>query len=279
MRKTIILFSLLFALAACNTNKVGVETVIISSSNLHCDDTCLVFTPNTPAKFEKTPTLFLLHGWSGCYKNWSDKFDLQEISDRTGFRIITPDGFYNSWYVNSTDPNGMQYRKFWDEELWPLMKGKYELDPEYTFITGLSMGGHGAMNLYLDHPENYRSAGSMSGVLNINATNLIDKWVSKVLGEYTPENTRYNEESAVYRLQEYVDTYPMALEKVLIVSCGYEDFYAVCTKEFADKCEELKIPHVEHLSKATHSWKYWGYALEEHLAHFTKILNEANLGF
>lgn len=278
MRKSILLLTFSLLLAACSQN-TPVETIVISSDNLKCDDTCLVFTPNTKGQFEKTPTLFLLHGWSGCYKNWSDKYDLQEISNRTGFRIICPDGFYNSWYVNSSDPEGMQYRTFWDEDLWPLMKGKYGLDPEYTFITGLSMGGHGAINLYLDHPENFRSAGSMSGVLNINHTNLIDKWVSKMLGEYTKENTRYNEESAVYRLQEYVNTYPMALEKVLIVSCGYEDFYAVCTKEFADKCEELKIPHVEHLSKATHSWKYWGYALEEHIAHFTKILKGENLGF
>ena len=61
-----------------------------------------------------------------------------------------------------------------------------------------------------------------------------------------------------------------------LTSCGE---YNKVLKSGADKCEELKIPHVEHLSKATHSWKYWGYALEEHLAHFTKILNGENLGF
>lgn len=278
MRKSIILSTLIAMLSAC-TMKNSEELIVISSENLGCDDTCLVFTPNTKKLFDKVPTLFLLHGWSGCYKDWSKKYPLQEISDKSGFRIICPDGFYNSWYVNSSSTDGMQWRKFWDEDLWPVMCEKYNLDPDYTFITGLSMGGHGAINLFFDHPENYRSAGSMSGVLDLNRTTLIEKWVSKVMGEYLPTNKRYDEESAVNRVEVYAKTYPQAQQKVLIVSCGYEDIYSACAEEFSKKCRELNVPHVQHLSKATHSWKYWGYALEEHISHFTKILNGENLGF
>ena len=153
------------------------QLVVISSPHLHADDSVLVFIPqqfeaNYAEEYcveccgdpDPVPALFLLHGWSGCYRNWADKSDLQRVADESGFIIICPDGFYDSWYVNAKDPNDMQWRDFFDKELYPQIKEKYFLSPEKTFITGLSMGGHGAINLFLDDVSRFRAAGSMSGV-------------------------------------------------------------------------------------------------------------------
>ena len=71
------------------------------------------------------------------------------------FRIICPDGFYKSWYLNNANPALMQWRTFFWEECWPEMDRRYGLKADKTFIDGLSMGGHGAMNLFLDHPERF----------------------------------------------------------------------------------------------------------------------------
>ena len=101
------------------------ELIVFESPNLACNDSVLVYSPrggSAPA-----PALFLLHGWSGDYRNWSEKYDLQQLSDRTGFRIICPDGFYNSWYLDSSDPSGMQWRKFFHQELYPALQEKYGL--------------------------------------------------------------------------------------------------------------------------------------------------------
>jgi putative tributyrin esterase len=275
MRKTIIisLISLLFS----SVDLLSQERIVIKSEYLKCNDTVLVFSPHGDSSAQ-TPALFLLHGWSGCYKDWSNKYNLQEISDRSGFRIICPDGFYNGWYLNNIDSGKMQWRTFWDKELFPKMKQQYHIKPESTFITGLSMGGHGAINLYLDHPENFRSAGSMSGVLNLQHTSLKDKYLSEIIGRYTPDNSLYDSESAVNRLHDYILKYPEASEKWLVITCGYEDYYSKCTIEFCEKCKELGIPYYESLSKADHSWKYWGFALENHIWFFRKILNGENLG-
>jgi S-formylglutathione hydrolase FrmB len=40
-------------------------------------------------------------------------------------------------------------------------------DRKGRFITGLSMGGHGAMYLSAKHPELFSAAGSMSGVADM----------------------------------------------------------------------------------------------------------------
>lgn len=276
MRKTIIISFIYFIALSCS--KQVPEMLIYSSKYLKCDDTCLVFSP-AKANREHVPTLFLLHGWSGCYRDWNNKYDIQEISNRTGFRIICPDGFYNSWYLDNVDTTQMQWRSFWNKEFLPSIIKKYNLHPESTFITGLSMGGHGAIILYLDHPELFRSAGSMSGVLNLQDTSLKETELAKVIGAYSDDNALYDKESAYNRIEDYISNYPEASTKILLVSCGYEDVYAKCTRDFSDKCHKLGIPHVASYSKAPHSWKYWGYALEEHIWQFDRMLRGENMGF
>lgn len=273
--KLCILLTSVFALSINKANSQ--ELMVFESSELKCNDSTLVFTPeeHTENELAQVPTLFLLHGWSGCYKDWGNKYDLQEISNRTGFRIICPDGFYNSWYLNNSDTTKMQWRNFFDKEFFPAIKAKFNLDPERTFITGLSMGGHGAVNLFLDHPENFRSCGSMSGVLDLQLTSLRDTELKKVVGEAV---SRIDEESAVTRARAMKEKLK-EMNKPIIVTCGYNDVYVQCSDVFSKMCREENIPHILILSPGTHSWKYWGFALEQHIFLFKKILAGENLGY
>ena len=275
-----------FLLALLPLGARAQELVVIPSPNLHCNDSVLVFVPKQFESFyapeycveccgepDPVPALFLLHGWSGCYRDWSNHYDIQQVADESGFIIICPDGFYDSWYVNADDPYKMQWRTFFDKELYPKMKEKYYLDPEKTFITGLSMGGHGAINLFLDDPSRFRAAGSMSGVLDLN----YEKGrlgLEGLLGPYEPANPRHDEESAVNRIARAKDS-----GKLMLISCGYSDSLYGASHDFCARCKEAGIPYIEIASPGTHSWKYWGYALHLHLWYFTLILNEENLGY
>lgn len=257
------------------------ERIIITSTNLKCNDTILVFSPQKIKKHPKisydsktssgTPTLFLLHGWSGSYKDWSRHYDLQEISNRTGFRIICPDGFYNSWYLNNIDTSKMQWRTFFNKELYPQMKERYSLDPKTTFITGLSMGGHGAINIFIDDTSRFRTAGSMSGVLDLPSTSLKNTQLSKVIGN---DEQFCLSQSACVRIP-----YIKGIKEPLVISCGYNDVYASNSEKFSSICRVNDIPHVLLLTPGKHSWKYWGFALEQHIQLFIKILNNNNLGY
>ena len=262
------------------------ELVVITSPNLHTNDSVLVFIPQQYAanyapeycvecmgEPESIPALFLLHGWSGCYRDWSNKYDIQQVADESGFMIICPDGFYDSWYVNANDPEKMQWRDFFDRELYPQIMEKFFLNPEKTFITGLSMGGHGAINLFLDDVSRFRAAGSMSGVLDL-AYESGRLGLSELLGPYTPENTRHAEESAVNRVARAKDA-----GKLMVISCGYGDSLYGASRSFCEACKKEGVPYVEIYSPGTHSWKYWGYALRLHLWYFSRILNEENLGY
>ena len=257
-------------LFAINANSQ--ELVVIESKNLKCNDSILIFTPKNVN--EKTPTLFLLHGWSGCYKDWSNKHNIQEISDRTNFRIICPDGFYNGWYLNNTNPEKMQWRTFFWSELFPMMEKKFNLTPEKTFITGLSMGGHGAMNLFIDNPDKFKSAGSMSGVLDLELTPLKNKGENRLPEVIGDKVERLAQESAINRIHKLEGK-----NKPFIISCGYDDFYVRCTDLFSEKCRYMGIPHFVLLTPGKHSWPYWGFALEQHIAFFQKLMRGDNLGY
>jgi S-formylglutathione hydrolase FrmB len=251
------------------------ELMVIRSEYLKCNDSVLVFTPVSYSHSQRgnTPVLFLLHGWSGNYKNWSEKTDIQAVSDKYGFIIITPDGFYNSWYLNNVDPAGMQWRTFFDKELYPLIMDKFDADPEMTFITGLSMGGHGAINIFLDDPERFRAAGSMSGVLNLMGTRLKNSEITKILGPYSDDSPLFLGNSAVNRLDS------LKTEKIMLITCGTQDHLAGSAVDFCKKCDKLKIPNILVLSPGVHSWQYWVYALDLHLFYFSRIVKGEGVGY
>ena len=51
----------------------------------------------TGARF---PVVYLLHGLSGNFKNWSDKTDIAERARKHGFITVFPDGG-DGWYTDS----------------------------------------------------------------------------------------------------------------------------------------------------------------------------------
>ena len=67
--------------------------------------------------------------------------------------------------------------------------------------------------------------------------------------------------------------------KPFIISCGYDDFYVRCTDLFSEKCRYMGIPHFVLLTPGKHSWPYWGFALEQHIAFFQKLMRGDNLGY
>ena len=251
------------------------ELIVINSERLKCDDSTLVFTPQGWTKESPTtPALFLLHGWSGNYRNWNDKADIQAMSDKYGFIIVTPDGFYNSWYLNNIDKSKMQWRDFFDSELYPQISQMYNLEPQSTFITGLSMGGHGAINIFIDDTARFKAAGSMSGVLNLHDTRLKESDMAEVLGPYTEDNTLFTESSAINRVSTIAGT-----KNILLISCGYDDSLAESSRKFAEECAKDEIPYILLMSPGNHSWKYWTFALDQHLFIFSKIANGEELGY
>ncbi len=120
-----------------------------------------------PAKYDPRihyPVLYLLHGYTGGYDNWSTKTKISEYVRDIPMIVVMPDG-ENSWYVNSvTEPND-RFEDYTVKDLPNYIQKAYSVDTTRQGIAGLSMGGYGALVLALRHPAKYRFAGSLSGAI------------------------------------------------------------------------------------------------------------------
>lgn len=270
MKRILIFLSLLFAVHVAATAAPEIE--IIESENLHCNDTVAVYSPTGFSIQKNLPTLFLLHGYSGCWRDWGDHMDIQALCDSTGWRIICPDGFYKSWYLDDADAEKMQWRTFFWEECWPMLDAKFGLDSANTFITGLSMGGHGAMSLFLDHPELFRGAGSMSGVLDLRYSSGSKDLIASILGRKSIE--KCDDQSAVWRLESYASLGKTVIDdKIIVVTCGAQDkTFCPASRIFESRCTLLGIKHVAMYSEGVHNWDYWTYILPYHIGWFSELL-------
>ena len=115
---------------------------------------------------ERFPVIYLLHGLTGHYNNWTDLTKLGDYSQRYRVIIVTPEGG-DGWYTDSSANPTDKYESYIIQELIPEVERKYRTLPtrDKRAIAGLSMGGYGALKFGLKYPEKFVLAGSFSGAL------------------------------------------------------------------------------------------------------------------
>lgn len=261
-----------FSLAA------DVDTVLVHSKSMNRAIKSVVITPASYKSSEtKFPVLYLLHGYSGNYADWVKKVkDLKSLVDQHNMIVVCPDGAFGSWYVDSPVSDSLKYETHISTELPEYIDNRYRtITTRYgRAITGLSMGGHGAMFIAFRHAEKFGACGSMSGALMLH---LITKGygMSKVIGD-TINYKKYYEDWSVYNLIEKKPSMPLNI----IVDCGTEDFIYGMSKATHEKLLQLKIEHDYIERPGKHDWPYWNNAIKYQLVffseYFKKNLEERN---
>ena len=259
---------ILFVMFLCSVFLYPQDTLLFNASCIPYTDSTIVFKPANYDSSISYPLLFMLHGWAGSYSQWSKDADLQGYADKDSLIIVCPDGFYDSWYINSPVEKNSQYVKFFFKELVPAVFNKYNIDKKNIFITGLSMGGHGAIYLYLTHRKFFKSAGSTSGILDITA--FPNNWgLPKVLGPYTSSPNRWKKYSDINLLNKIKGN-----KIPIIVDCGTEDFSFDVNKRFDEKCKELGIPIDFITGPGKHSHEYWKQSIVKHFQFFKSLIDK-----
>lgn len=242
------------------------EQHVFTSKFLPKPDTVWVFKPKQFAESKKYPVLFLLHGYSGNYKQWNKIMDAQKYADQYNMVIVCPDGLFSSWYLNSPAKPNLQFETFFFDELFPTIKAKYSMNEEQVFISGLSMGGHGAMYLFLKHPELFKSAGSTSG--GINLFDGFGKWgLAEVLGNPTKDSplwTQYSVSTLIEGLK--------GSKKPFIFDCGSDDFFYQSNNALKVKCDELKLNATYISQPGGHNSTYWAKSIQQQLQFFNNLI-------
>ena len=262
---SVALFSAAFAQAAtvdtlsvwsASKNK-GVEVVVVVPDGAR--------TKTGPAY----PVLYLLHGYSGYAANWLQvKPELVQLAERDSVIVVCPDG-KNSWYWDSPVDPSMRYETFVSQELLRDIDARYHTraDRSGRAITGLSMGGHGAMWLSLRHKDRFGAAGSTSGGLDIRP--FPDNWeMKKALGEKADNPKRWDDYAAINQIDSIANG-----DLALIIDCGYGDFFAEVNRNFHDKLMERGIDHDYIVRPGVHDGLYWNNSIDYQWLFFKKFFD------
>jgi S-formylglutathione hydrolase FrmB len=228
----------------------------------------VVFKPDNYTESDKYPLLFMLHGHAADYKQWSEIVDLKFFANKYNFIIVCPDGNYDSWYVDSPIDSAVKFESYFFNKLVPEIFKSYGVDKRNIFITGLSMGGHGAINLFFNHPKFFNSAGSTSGILDL--LPFPTNWgIRDVLGNQQSHRENWIKHSAIYNLDEIRN-----LDKKFIIDCGTEDFAYDVNRRFRDSCEVkgIKINCIQ--SSGDHSYEYWNKSIIKHFEFFNGMIQD-----
>lgn len=258
-----------------------VDTIMVNSIAMNKNFKTAVVLPNSYAKSKISyPVLYLLHGAYGHFSDWlkntPNKNLVKNLADQYDLIIVMPEGEKYSFYLDSPINKGSQFETFITKEVIGAVDASYRTiaDKRARAITGLSMGGHGALYLSAKHPELFCAAGSMSGAVDMSV--MLDRQSSAqvielmqpVFGEES-NNRKLYEKHAVLRM---IDTIKVN-QLPLILDCGVDDFLIEPNRELHRQLVYNKVAHDYTERAGAHTWEYWENALPYHLLFFSKIMS------
>jgi putative tributyrin esterase len=203
---------------------------------------------------KRYPVIYLLHGYGGDYQEW-EKIGIVGEAAKLPVILVMPEGD-KSFYVNHHDNPKARWEEYITKELVELTDKTYRTmaDREHRGISGLSMGGYGAITLGLRHPELYSSAASHSGALGILATAPSGDFAEQMRKIFGPDDAK-----------ERQDYDPFALAKGLApeqrphiyIDCGSSDFLLESSRKFIAHLSSLHVDYEYREVPGAHTHAYW----------------------
>lgn len=203
------------------------------------------------------PVIYLLHGYSGDHQQWSQIVRLSQLASRYQVIFVCPDGGYDSWYLDSPIADSVRYQSFIMQTLIPRIDSAYRtLGAEGRAITGLSMGGHGALRLISLFPDSFAAAGSMSGILDLRP--FAGRWnLAGRLGSHERQRDAWDRASAIQLIPLLAGK-----NKGILVDCGSDDFAIAVNRAYRDSARVHGVTLVYEEGPGGHSREYWARRIE-----------------
>lgn len=270
--KRLSVFVALFFVFQMASARPQVDTISVFSAKMNKEIKSVVVLPEKYSKTKKYPVVYLLHGYSDNYKKWVNTVPaIKSLATKHQVILVCPDGGYSSWYFDSPIDPSYQYETHITRELLPYIDTHYATlaKREARAITGLSMGGHGALYLAIRNKELFSNAGSMSGGVDLLAsTKKYD--IAKRIGSFETSPNEWTSRSVLNMVSSLRNN-----ELNLIFDCGVADFFYDINVALHQKLLELKINHDYIERPGEHNWSYWTNAINYQLLFFDRSFDRA----
>jgi len=265
-------YLLFIIVVCCCSGKLSAgkaDTVSIYSNSMNKYIKAIVIKPDSyQRKKSRFPVVYLLHGYDGWYSNWIIRVpELINYADQYQTLIVCPDGAKNSWYFDSPLDSAFRYETHIATEVVDYIDKNYKTiaDKNKRAITGLSMGGHGALFLALRHPGIYGAAGSMSGGVDLKESKNRYE-ISGRIGDTLLQAGNWQKFSVINIIENETNR---GLK--LFIDCGDRDIFIDGNRRLHQKMQRLKIPHTYIERPGEHNWDYWRNAIPYQLLFFQRF--------
>jgi S-formylglutathione hydrolase FrmB len=228
---------------------------------------------------QRYPVLYFLHGLGDNEQTlfnsggWTLLDDLHKQHTIGEFLIVAPEGG-RTFYVNSAN-GSVRYSDFFLQEFIPHIENKYRIGVgrKNRAISGISMGGYGALRFAFAHPEMFSTVSAQSAALITESPRELDtaaksgaplgKLLATVFGN--PIDVPHWKDNSPFVLAQ---KNLAAIRKLAIYfNCGQDDNYGF-EKGAAALDEQLKkegVKHEYHPYSGDHSVTYF-------LSHFAEVM-------
>jgi S-formylglutathione hydrolase len=213
--------------------------------------------------------------------HYASKFGLVLVACDTSPRGTDVPDIQESWdfgqgagfYLNATvDPWKKNYQmySYLTQELPDLISKEFTVDINRMGIMGHSMGGHGALTIFLKNPMSYRSVSAFAPI----CAPMLCPWGQKAFSKYLGED---KEDWKQYDASELIKTLetPESLPVVLIDQGLSDQFLEeqLYPDQFEKNAKDsgLKLTLRRH-ADYDHSYYFISTYIEDHLAHHAKYL-------
>lgn len=257
------------------------------SKVVDCPMTFSLFLPDKE-KFPEPPLLWWLSGLTCTDDNFTHKAGAQKAASRLGIAMIMPDtsprgediadsedydlGQGAGFYVNATEEPWASHYRMYDyilEELTELVRSEFDLTgPE--FISGHSMGGHGALVLGLKNPNRFKSITAFAPIVNPSQV----PWGVKAFTNYLGE---HKEAWAQWDALELLKQHSGKQLPILIDQGDADPFFnkELKPKLFVEAAEEMDYPVTLRMQEGhDHSYYTISTFIEEHLTFHMSFLSK-----
>ena len=217
------------------------------------------------------PLVLLLHGVYGSHWNWALKGGAHRTAESMIAAADIPplilampsDGLWG-------DGSGYFAHQSINYEAWIvedvidcLIETVPAIDDQSpVFISGLSMGGYGALLLGAKYPERFAGISAHSSMTHFDQFEIFAR---QPMATYQPASE--SDKSVFYWLQKHQERLPP-----LRLDCGAEDLLIAHNRELRQALLDHGIDHTYEEFEGSHSWAYWSEHLKDTLRFFGGII-------
>ncbi|HKD20111.1 MAG TPA: alpha/beta hydrolase family protein [Thermoanaerobaculia bacterium] len=262
--------------AACSSAPAGVRRETVRTADLPSPNEVLVVTPPSydASPDRRYPVLYFLHDGYGDGRTLERRGVAAEALRRMRegslpeFLIVAPDG-PGTWFSDSHDGK-VRFEQFLTVDLPRTIEARYRvrLGPGSRGITGISMGGYGAIKTALKHPNLYGSVSALSGAIipfgwnELPRYSFVARWTLKRTFGGTKDDNSLDANDAWLMLWGLCfDAPPFSVE----LRAGTEDSYGLdrVAAQYGMLLNERGVPTTVVLEPGGHDWSYWRPAMQE----------------